>query len=117
MPLIKVDLSLTDAEFGADIICVGLDLWSTCTGGGICRDLFSKKNIIAVSLLFWSLATLGTGLCSTLVQFILLRGVATGGGEAFYAPPANALLSSHHHRTRSLALAIQSNGGLCLGLY
>ncbi|WP_461789667.1 MFS transporter [Pedobacter sp.] len=106
MPLIKVDLSLTDAELG---LISSVLVWTyglLVPVAGFVGDLFSKKNIIAVSLLFWSLATLGTGLCSTLVQFILLRGVATGGGEAFYAPPANALLSSHHHRTRSLALAI-----------
>ncbi|RYG30794.1 MAG: MFS transporter, partial [Chitinophagaceae bacterium] len=73
---------------------------------GFIGDRFSKKKVVGFSLLFWSVATVFTGMCSTLFQFILLRGVATGGGEAFYAPPAHALISTHHKKTRSLALAI-----------
>lgn len=65
-----------------------------------------RKYIIGGCLLFWTCATLSTGLCSTLLQFIIIRGMATGGGEAFYAPSANALLSEHHLRNRSAALAI-----------
>ncbi|NBA85588.1 MFS transporter [Emticicia sp. CRIBPO] len=106
LPLIQKDLSLTDAELG--LIASAL----VCTYGllvpvaGFFGDIFSKKNIVGFSLLFWSLATLATGLCASLVQFILLRGIATGGGEAFYAPSANALLSEHHEKNRSLALSI-----------
>src|SRR5690606_24066056 len=58
------------------------------------------------SIFFWSLATVFTGFGTTLLYFILIRGVATGGGEAFYAPAANALIGEAHEKTRSFALAI-----------
>lgn len=106
IPLIREDLSLTDAELG---LISSVLVWTyglLVPVAGFIGDRFSKNKIIAISLLFWSAATLFTGTCTTLVQFILLRGVATGGGEAFYAPPANSLLSIHHKKTRSLALAI-----------
>ena len=73
---------------------------------GFIGDRFSRKKIIGFSILFWSACTLATGLCSTLIQFVILRGIATGGGEAFYAPSANALLSEHHKKNRSTALAL-----------
>jgi MFS family permease len=47
-----------------------------------------------------------TGVSSTFMQFVLLRSVATGGGEAFYAPAANALISDLHRETRARAMAI-----------
>lgn len=106
IPLIKKDLLLTDAELG---LISSVLVWTyglMVPFSGFTGDRISKKYIIAGSLLFWSIATLATGVCSTLIQFIILRGIATGGGEAFYAPSANSLLGAHHTRTRSLALAI-----------
>jgi sugar phosphate permease len=106
IPLIREDLSLSDAELG---LISSVLVWTyglLVPVAGFVGDKFSKKKIIAFSLFIWSAATLFTGMCTTLVQFILLRGVVTGGGEAFYAPPANSLISEHHKKTRSLALSI-----------
>lgn len=106
LPLIKVDLKLTDAQLG--LIASSL-VWTygvLVPVAGFIGDRFSRRNIIGFSLFFWSIATLSTGMCSTLIQFVLLRGVATGGGEAFYAPAANALISEVHPKRRSFALAI-----------
>lgn len=106
LPLIREELRLSDAELG--LIASSL-VWTyglLVPLAGFAGDRFSRKKIIGFSLLLWSGATMATGLCSTLVQFILLRGITTGGGEAFYAPSANALLSQHHQKTRSLALSI-----------
>lgn len=106
IPLIREDLALSDAELG---LISSVLVWTygvLVPVAGFVGDRWSKKGIISFSLLFWSTATVLTGLCSTVTQFILLRGVATGGGEAFYAPPANALISEHHKKTRSIALSI-----------
>jgi sugar phosphate permease len=35
-----------------------------------------------------------------------LQSIATGGGEAFYAPSANALIGEHHDKTRATAMSI-----------
>jgi MFS family permease len=109
LPLIKADLLLTDAELG--LIASSL-VWTyglLVPVAGFIGDRWSRKSIIGGSLLFWSAATLATGLSATLAQFVLLRGVATGGGEAFYAPAANALISEEHKKRRSLALAIHQS--------
>jgi sugar phosphate permease len=106
IPLIKADLRLTDAQLGLISAVLVWTYGLLVPVSGFFGDRVPKKLIIGGSLLFWSIATLCTGLCSTMLQFILLRGVATGGGEAFYAPSANSLISQHHTKTRSLALAI-----------
>lgn len=106
LPLIKKDLGLTDGQLG---LIASVFVWTyglLVPVAGFAGDRWPKKYIIGGCLLFWSCATLTTGLCSTLLQFIIVRGMATGGGEAFYAPSANALLSEHHLRNRSTALAI-----------
>jgi MFS family permease len=106
LPLIKVDLQLSDTELG--LIASSL-VWTygiLVPVAGFVGDRLSRRNIIGVSLLFWSLATLATGLSSTVTQFILLRGIATGGGEAFYAPAANSLISEEYKNKRSFALSV-----------
>jgi MFS family permease len=41
-----------------------------------------------------------------LIHLIILRGIVTGGGEAFYSPPANALIAEYHEKTRATAMSI-----------
>ncbi|MBC8033191.1 MAG: MFS transporter [Chitinophagaceae bacterium] len=106
LPLIKAELQLTDGQLG---LIASVLVWTyglLVPVAGFAGDRFSRRKIIGVSLLFWSICTLATGTCSTLIQFVILRGIATGGGEAFYAPSANALLSEHHLKNRSTALAL-----------
>jgi MFS transporter, Spinster family, sphingosine-1-phosphate transporter len=109
LPLIKTELKFSDAQLG--LIASAL-IWTyglLVPVAGFAGDLFNKKRIIVVSLLFWSTATLFTGLGSTLLYFVLIRGIATGGGEAFYAPTANAMISEQHSKTRSFALSLHQS--------
>jgi sugar phosphate permease len=39
-------------------------------------------------------------------MLIVFRSLATGGGEAFYYPSANSLISQYHQKTRALAMSI-----------
>lgn len=106
LPLIRKDLGLTDAELG--LIASAL-IWTyglLVPIAGFVGDRLSRRNILGFCLLFWSGATLFTGLCSSVVQFILLRGIGTGGGEAFYAPSANALLGENYRENRSFVLSV-----------
>ena len=105
LPLIRQDLGLSDAELGLIASALVWTYGLLVPIAGFVGDRFSRRNILGFCLLFWSGATLFTGLCSTVTQFILLRGLGTGGGEAFYAPSANALLSENY-RNRSFALSI-----------
>lgn len=109
LPLIKIDLQLTDGELG---LIASVLVWTyglLVPVAGFVGDRMSRRNIIGLSLLLWSTATLSTGMCTTLIQFVLLRGIATGGGEAFYAPAANALISEEHQKKRSFALAVHQS--------
>ncbi len=106
LPLIRQDLGLSDGELGLIASALVWTYGLLVPLAGFVGDRFSRRNIIGFALLFWSLSTLSTGFCSTLWQFILLRGIATGGGEAFYAPPANALLGEKYPQNRAFVLSI-----------
>lgn len=106
LPLIKVDLGLTDTQLGlvATILIFSVGI---CTPiAGFVGDFFSRKNIIILSLCFWSIATILTGMGNTLIYLVFLRGIAVGGGEAFYAPSANAIICEYHHKTRAFAMSV-----------
>lgn len=69
-------------------------------------DFLKRKWIILISILIFSIGTLCTGFSGGLVSLIILRGITTGGGEAFYYPAATSLISQYHHKTRAMAMSI-----------
>jgi MFS family permease len=106
LPLIRSDIKLSDAEFG--LIAASL-IWTyglLVPIAGFLGDIFPRRNILAFCICFWSISTFLTGFASSLIQFVLLLGVATGGGEAFYAPSASAMLSEGYKENRSFALSV-----------
>lgn len=106
LPLVKADLKLTDGQLG--LVSSAL-IWTYglfVPLAGWAGDRLSRKKILMYSLFFWSLATLLTGWGTSLAYLVLVRGIATGGGEGFYAPTANALISEHHTKTRAFALSL-----------
>lgn len=106
LPLIRKDLGLTDAELGLIASALVWTYGLLVPVAGFMGDRLPRRNILGFCLLFWSVATLFTGTCSTLLQFIGLRGIGTGGGEAFYAPSANALLGETYPEKRAFVLSI-----------
>lgn len=82
---------------------------------GYLGDVLRKKMMITGALLFWSSTTALTGLSHGLFSLAMLRSVATGGSESFYAPPAYALMARFHQKTRALALSIHQ-GALYVGI-
>ncbi len=106
LSLIKTDLQFTDAQLGLISSVLFWIYGLLVPVAGFLGDMVQRKKIIVYSLIFWSFATLLTGLGNSLFYFILIRGIATGGGEAFYAPTANALISEHHDKSRSFALSL-----------
>jgi MFS family permease len=113
LPHIKAELHLNDAQLGLIASVLTWTFGLLVPVAGFVGDKLSRKKLIGFSLLFWSIATLFTGFCSTLIQFVFLRGVATGGGEAFYAPAANSLISDEHKEGKSLGLAIHQTAVYC----
>ena len=106
LPSIRDDLGLTDANMGLISTLMILVYGLFVPISGVLGDRFNKKRIILISLIVWSSATLMTGFSYTMVQLVLLRSVATGGGEAFYAPSANSMIGEHHHKTRATAMSL-----------
>lgn len=106
LPLIKVDLGLTDVELGM-VVTIFTAIFSVCVPfAGYFGDSISKKWIVFLSLLVFSLGTLCTGFSNGLIMLILFRSVATGVGEAFYFPAANALIGQYHASSRAMAMAV-----------
>ena len=112
---IQDELHLTDLQIGWINTSLFCTLAVTTPLAGFLGDKASRKWIITVSLLFWSLMTACTGFVGGMCGLIFFRSIATGGGESFYAPSAFALIAAHHKDTRSVALSIHQSA-LYIGL-
>ncbi|HPA16385.1 MAG TPA: MFS transporter [Verrucomicrobiae bacterium] len=112
---IRSDLGLTDAQLGLVGSILFLTLALMMPFAGFLGDRVKKNVVITCCLIFWSAATLFTGCVGGILGLILLRSVATAGGEAFYAPAAYPLMAKFHRRTRALALSMHQ-AALYLGV-
>lgn len=106
LPLIRDDLGLSDVAVGTIATVFNLFYALLVPIGGLVGDRMSRKWIVTGSILFWSVATMFTGLCNGFVMLVLLRSVATGGGEAFFGPANYSLLAQYHDRTRAFAMSV-----------
>jgi MFS family permease len=106
---IKGDLHLSDGQLGmvGSVLFFTLAVMMPLTG--YLGDVCSKKWIITCSLVFWSGATMLTGLTRGLWGLVAFRSVATAGGESFYAPAAYSLLGAYHRRTRAFAMSVHQS--------
>ncbi len=78
--------------------------------GGYLADRYSRRNVIAGSLVVWSSVTWATGLATTYEQLLWTRALM-GISEAFYIPAALALIADHHPGdTRSRAVGLHQMG-------
>ncbi|MFZ5926674.1 MAG: MFS transporter [Acidobacteriota bacterium] len=86
--------------------------------GGYLADRFSRRYVIAGSLLVWSAVTWATAHAATFQQLLVTRAVM-GVSEAFYIPAALALIADYHlGPTRSRAVGAHQMGiyaGVILG--
>lgn len=106
LPLLQSSLGISYVQIGLVASVFTAAVAISVPFAGYFGDIWSRKWIVVVSLIIWSAATLLTGFSTGLVYLIVVRGIATAGGEAFYAPASNALISKYHKKTRAQALAI-----------
>ena len=106
LPLIQSDLQLSDMQIGLVATVFNLVYALLVPLSGYIGDLFSRKWIVVISILFWSIATMFTGLSNGVLMLVIMRSMATGGGEAFFGPANYTLLASYHKNTRALAMSI-----------
>lgn len=115
VPYIQSDLGLTDRQLGHINTVLFLTIAAVTFVAGLLGDRLSRKWLITGSLMFWSLATTGLGFVGSYGAVLLLRSLATGGGESFYGPSAMSLIASYHKETRSFAFSLHQ-AALYLGL-
>ena len=105
-PLLKSEMHLSDVKLG---IVASAFMWvyaAMSPIAGMVGDRVSRKTLIVGGLVFWSVVTVGTALCTNFTGLVIFRA-AEGLGEAFYFPAAMSLVSDYHGRsTRSRAMAV-----------
>lgn len=106
LPLIRDSLMLTDTSVSLIAVFFNLFYAAMVPIGGWMGDRFSRKWVCTLSILFWSVATMFTGLANGVFLLILTRSIATGGGEAFFGPANYSLLGQYHTDTRARAMSI-----------
>jgi MFS family permease len=111
-PALKKELHFSDAQLG---LIGSTFLWVYALGmavSGRIADLVPRHKIVIVSLILWSLCTLGTGLSGSVAMFLFWRGMM-GITEALYLPAAAGLIAaSHPGGTRSRAFSVHSTAQL-----
>jgi MFS transporter, Spinster family, sphingosine-1-phosphate transporter len=122
---IQDELHLTNEQIGWINTVLSWTLAGMAFVAGPVADRFSRKWLITLSLMAWSLMTFMMGFVGdwTVFGFVIpaffvvmfFRSIATGVGESFYGPCYPPLIAAFHRETRSLALSIHQ-GALYFGL-
>ncbi len=117
-PLLQAEFKVSDAELG---LLTPAFLWVYGIFSplvGFLADRRSRKKVILVSLIVWSVVTWLTGHAQSFSQLLIARALM-GISEACYIPAALALIADYHNeRTRSLATGLHQSGlyaGMILG--
>jgi len=105
-PSLRADLGMTDRQLG---LTGAIFLWVYAFGcpiAGQLADRFSKRLLVVLSLVVWSLVTAATGLAGSAFVLLGLRA-AMGVSEALFMPSAIALTANAHAPgLRSRAIAV-----------
>ena len=103
---LKAYLEMSDTQLG---LIGAIFLWVYAFGcpiAGQLADRFSKRLLVVISLVIWSLVTVATGFAGTAVMMLGLRA-AMGISESLFMPTAIALTANAHPpERRSRAIAV-----------
>src|SRR5437773_1870237 len=117
-PMVKRELNLTDSEIGLFGTAFLLVYAIAAVPFGYWGDRGIRKNVIAIGVAIWSVATFFTGFARTYWQLFLSRAVV-GIGEAGYYPAGTSLMSDYFPKEqRSRVMSIWGAGstvGIALG--
>src|SRR5712664_2065458 len=114
IPLLRDYLHVTDAELGSLQTFLLLVLAVGSIPFGFLADRFSRKAIIAIGIVCWSVATFLGGLTSNFLFFLIARSVV-GLGEAAYAPAAQSMISGGFPQERRAVAQAMFASGMLLG--
>ena len=115
IPLLRAPLGATDDQLGSLQTVLLVVLAIASVPFGLLADRVSRKFIIALGIVFWSIATFAGGLAIGFA-FLLVTRAFVGLGEAAYAPAAQSMISgSFPNERRAMAQAIFASGMLLGG--
>ncbi len=115
VPLLRQHFSVSDTQLGSLQTVMLIVLALASIPFGFLADRISQPKIIAVAALFWSFASLASGLAPTFFLLLVARGFV-GVGQAAYAPAAQAMISdSFSYQHRALVQSIFAAGMLLGG--
>ena len=114
IPFIKRDWGLSDQELGSLTSVIYLTIAVFVVPLSLVVDRWSRRKMIAIMVLFWSLATLACAFTRNYAQLLFARAMI-GLGEAGYAPAGTAALSAAYpQEVRAKAMGVW-NGFIPLG--
>lgn len=108
---IRADLGISDSQFSL-LHGLAFALFYTFLGIPIGRlaDRANRRNLIALGIAFWSIATICCGLIKSFGQLFLAR-VGVGVGEAALSPAAYSMLADSFPREKlGRAIGVYSSG-------
>jgi len=115
VPVLRDHFHVTDAQLGDLQTWLLVVLALASIPFGFLADRFSRKAIIAIGIVCWSVASFAGGLFSIFSYFLIARALV-GLGEAAYAPAAQSMISgAFPQERRAFAQAIFAAGMLLGG--
>lgn len=114
IPTLRTALNLSDSQLGSLQSLLLVVLAFASVPSGFLADRFSRKAIIAIGILFWSVATFAGGLATGFMVLLIARSFV-GLGEAAYAPAAQSMISGAFPQERRASAQAIFASGMLLG--
>ena len=110
---IKADLGLDDFQIGLlQGPPFGIFYALMSVPIALAADQLNRRNIIAMGVTFWSIATAACGLAGSFVQLFMAR-ISVGVGEATLGPSAYSIISDYFPRQKlAMAMSVFTMGNL-----
>jgi MFS family permease len=111
---IKLDLSLSDAQLGWLASAYVLVFSLAALPFGVLSDLRSRRAVITLGVLLWTIFTLGSGFARSFGLLLACRALVGVGGAAFAGPAQSMVADYFALRGRAMAMGILA-AGITLG--
>ena len=109
LPQIKADFAgagITDAQLGLIGSAFTLVFGLAIPFGGVLADFFSRKWMIVVGSLLFSIGIFTSGFATGVGLLVLAYGVVNAAGQALLPPSNSSLIGQYHVETRATAFSI-----------
>ncbi|WP_075367601.1 MFS transporter, partial [Desulfosporosinus metallidurans] len=110
LPAIKKAYMFSDAQLGLISSVMGVTISLCVFPLAILIDRWSRRKMVSIMVMFWSLATYATGLATTFGGLLAARA-AVGLGESAYTPASMSMISAMYpKKQRGTVIGIYQTG-------